>query len=149
MRRADLVEQRPALGSLYVRESEQHVLGGDVLVAECLGFLFGAIENLGQLARQIRLGVALLRVARNLRLRLVAEGGYTHAKLLQNRNDDPFVLREEGKEQMEVVNDRVARATRCRDGFVERFARFDREAVCIDHGPIRCNVSAPPFCQGG
>ena len=89
-------------------EREQQVLGRDVFVAERLGFVLGFVEDLVELARQRRLRVALLRIARDLARDLLAQRGDARAELLQNGNDDALVLLEERGEQMEIVDDRIA-----------------------------------------
>jgi hypothetical protein len=46
---ADRGENTAAFRSLGVRQREEKMFGGDVLVAECLGFVLGFVEDLVQL----------------------------------------------------------------------------------------------------
>jgi hypothetical protein len=110
---------------------------------------FRAIEDLRQLAGEIGLCVTLLWISRRFCLSPLAERRYAHPELLKNGNDDPLVLVQQRQKQVEVVDDWITRLTRCRDGFVERFAGFDCEAIRIDHGLDRCNVGALNVCQSG
>ena len=68
--RAGSSQETAAFRSLHIGEGEQQMLGRDVLVAELLGFVLGAIENLIELARQRRLRIALLRGAGELPIQL-------------------------------------------------------------------------------
>ena len=55
---ANGLEDLVALGAAHRRKRHEHVLGRDVLVFERLGFLFGLVENLIELARSGRLRAA-------------------------------------------------------------------------------------------
>ena len=118
-----------ALGALRLGEREQQVLGRDVLVAERLRFLLGLVEDLVQLARERRLRVALLGNRAVSALDLLAELRDVDAELLEDGHDDALVLRQQGEQQMEVVDERIAGAPGQRDGLVERFGGFDGQTV--------------------
>src|SRR2546425_8440723 len=148
-RYADVVEQCFAFRSLDLCEREQQVLCRDVLVAEILGLFFSPIENLCELSRKIRLRVALFRVACSFCLGALAQCRDAYSEFLENRHDDPFVLIEEGEQQMQIVDDRVPRAARSRNSFVERFPGFDGKTIGIDHGLCGCKVGAPLICHTG
>ena len=149
VRRARRVEQSLALGTLGVRQREQQMLGRHVLVAELLRFVFGAIEDLVQLARGGGLSVALLGIAVDLARDLLAQLRDAGAELLEDGNDDALVLLEEGGEQMEVEDDRIAVLASDADGVVERFAGFDGESIGVDHARVKGNGSALPVRQSG
>jgi hypothetical protein len=136
-RGAHAAQQREALGALHLGEREQHVLGGHVLVAELARLGVGAVEHLIQLARDGRLGVALLRIARRLGLHLPAEVGDVDAELLQDGGDDSLVLAQHRQQQVCVVDERVAGAARDGHGLVQRFGGFDGQPVGVQHvGPM-------------
>ena len=84
------------------------MLGRDVLVAEPLGFVLGLVEDLVELARHRRLRVALLGIAVDLALHLLAQGCHADAELLEHGNDDALVLVEQRGEEVEVVDDGIA-----------------------------------------
>jgi len=100
--------------ALLVREREQQVLGRDVCVAQRFRLLVGAVGRLRQLARQGGLpGAArLLGEAVDLALGLGRELGDVQPRLLEQRDDDPVLLREQGVEQMGVVDDGIAAGAR-------------------------------------
>ena len=70
------------------------MLRRDVQVAERLRFILGFVEDLIHLSRERWLSVGLLRIAAGLALDLLAQLRDVHAELLENGNDDAFVLRE-------------------------------------------------------
>src|SRR5215208_8216542 len=87
-RNTDSVEQLLAFGALYLRECQKKVFGRHILVAEIFRFLLCTIEYLCELAREIWLRVALLRITGGLGLRALTEGGNAHTQLLEHRDDD-------------------------------------------------------------
>ena len=84
------------------------MLGRHVLVAELLRFGFGAVEDLVQLARGSWLRVALLGIAVDFARDLLAQLRDAGAELLEHGNDDTLILLEEGCEQVQVEDDRIA-----------------------------------------
>ncbi len=134
MCRADACEQVAALRSLHIRKGKKEVLSRNKLVAQLLGVCFGFVENLVQFARKRGLGVRLLGIPRHLATDGLAKLRDTDAKLLHDGNDDPLVLREERHEQMQIVDERIPRASGEVNRLVERFACLYRQTVRIDHG---------------
>jgi hypothetical protein len=133
VRRAERGEDRATLGALGVGESEQQVLGGDVLVTEVLRLLLRSIEHLIELARERGLGIALLRVAGNLAPELIAKRSRAHAELLQQRNDDAFILRQQRREEVQIVDERIAIPPGLCERLVQRFGGLHGKTVGIDH----------------
>src|SRR6185295_16269331 len=97
---SDCVEQRFAFGAFYLREREKKMFGRDVLIAEILRFFLGAVEDLRELARKIRLRVALFWVPRSLGFRLLAQRCDADSELLQNGDDNSLVLVQESQEEV-------------------------------------------------
>ena len=83
------------------------MLGGDVLIAKLLCFLFRAIQDLVELARQGGLRVALLRRARQLSLDFRTQRVDVHRGLLKQGRDDTLVLIEQSEEQVKIVDLRI------------------------------------------
>jgi hypothetical protein len=105
IRREQLARGRAFL----LREGEQDVFGRNVGVAERLRVLVGAIEHARQLSGKRRLSPARLfgkaldfALGVGLKLRDVESG------LLQQRDDDTFILLQQGGKQVRVVDDGVA-----------------------------------------
>ncbi len=59
-----------------------------------------------------------------------------HARFLQQGHDDPFVLGEQGVEQVRVVHHGVAAGARERRGLLHRFGGFDGQSVGSDHSAL-------------
>ena len=55
------------------------------------------------------------------------------AELLQDRYDDPLILGEQGQKQVQIVNERIPRASSEVNRLVERFACLYSQTVRIDH----------------
>ena len=110
------------------------MLGRDVLIAQLLGFLLGAVEDLVELAGEVGLRIALLWIARYLALGALAKRGDARAELLEDRNDNALLLVEQRPEQMDIVDDRIAVSPSEIDGLVQRFAGFHGETFGVDHG---------------
>jgi hypothetical protein len=126
-------QQGPTLGAFYLGEGEKKVLGRDELVAEVFRVGLGFIENLIQLSGERRLRVRLLWEARHLATDRLSKLRNADAELLEDGNDDAFVLREEGEEEMQVVDERIPRAAREIDRFIQGVGRFYGEPIWIDH----------------
>ena len=126
-------QQRLAVGAFDRRQRKQEMLGADIVVAERLGIGVGTIEYLIQLARDLRLCIALFRISRGVGFRPLAQLGRLHARLLQQRHHDAVLLCDEREQQMHVIHQRIAGATRRCDGFIDCFAGLDRKAVGIQH----------------
>jgi hypothetical protein len=125
------------------------MLGRHELVAELFRLVLGTIEYLVQLARYRRLRIALLWQTVDLARHLIAKRRHADADLLQNRNDDSFVLLEQSAEQVEIVNDGVAGTAGRRRGLVQRLAGFHGKTVWIDHVIPKSNAGARVFSQSG
>ena len=130
---ADGIEQGLRLRAFDIGECEKEMLGGDVLVAQLLGLVLGAIEDLIELAREIGLRAALLRVPRDFPLHAFAKRGDAGAKLLENRDNDALLLVEQRGEKMDVVDCRITVSPRERHRLVQCFAGLHGEAFGIDH----------------
>ena len=128
-RDAERLEERGALRAFRIGESQQDVLDGDVLIAERLRERLGAVEHLRQLATELRRGIALLRIARELGVERRAQLRDGDAELLQDGNDDAILLVEHHAQEVCVVDERISGATRERERFGERFGRLDGQAV--------------------
>ncbi len=130
-------QQREALRFLDRREREQQVLGADVLVLERLGLFLGLVEHLIELAGERRVAAAaLLGIARSLLLDLGSQVADVRADLLQERNDDPFFLAEQGEEQVAIVDEGIAGAAGEAEGFLDGIACFDGELVGVEHSDV-------------
>jgi hypothetical protein len=75
----------------------------------------------------------LLGIPRHLTADGFAKLGDADTQLLENGNNDPFVLGEERQEEMQIVDERISGAPSEIDRFVERFTRFYSQSVRIDH----------------
>src|SRR5665647_860162 len=84
MRRAGFIEQSPRVGAFDVGESKEHVLGRDELVSKILCLFLGPIENLIELAGDIRLRIALPGIACSFFLALVTQRCDADPELLEN-----------------------------------------------------------------
>ena len=133
MRRFNVRQEVSALGPLDVRQGEKEVLGRNEFVPQFFCVAFSFVEYLVQLARESRLRIGLLRVARHLAPDCFSQLCDADAELLQDGNDDALVLREQGHEQMQVINERVPGTSREVDCFVQRFGCFYCKAIRIDH----------------
>ena len=126
-----------AVGAFGVGQRQQQVFGGDVLVAERLGFLLGGIDDLREFAAERGLRVALRGVARSFLRSGGPYAGDICTDTLQHRNHDTLVLREQRQQEVQIVDEGIAALTRERDGFVERFSALHGETVGIDHGVVK------------
>jgi hypothetical protein len=126
-------QQGFALGAFYLGEREKKVLGRDELVAEVFRVGLGFIEDLVQLSGERGLRVRLFWEARHLATDRLAKLRNADAELLEDGNDDAFILREEREEQMKVVDERIARAAREINRFIQGVGRFYGEPIWIDH----------------
>src|SRR5690242_5092266 len=126
-------QEVPTFSSLDVGEREQEVLSRNELVPKVSRISFGLVENLIDLARQSWLGVRLFRIARSLSSDHLTQLGQADAEFLQDGHDDALVLVEQRGQQVEVVDERIARATREINRGVKRFGCFYGEFVWIDH----------------
>src|SRR5215212_7980242 len=106
--RSSIVQKRSRICSLYVAQREKQMFSRNEFVAKILCFFLGAIEHLVELARNIGLGVSLLRIPCRFLFCFLAKGRYAHAELLQNGNDNPFILSEQCEEEVKVINLRTA-----------------------------------------
>ena len=77
--------------------------------------------------------IRLLRIARHFASDRLTKLGDTDPKLLKDGNDDALVLSQKSHEEVQIVNEGIARPARQIDCFVQRFRRFYRKAVRIDH----------------
>ncbi len=107
------------------------MLGRDVLVAELLGDLEGAVEDARKIARDDGVGrsARYLGPAVEVRLDLASEGFGIGAELLEHGDDDPVVLLQEGEQQVVAGQLRVATGARVALRFLDRFLGFDGQLV--------------------
>src|SRR5207237_8693124 len=99
---ADFIQEPPRL-AFDLGEREQQMLGRDVLVAQLLGFLLGAVEDLVELAGEVGLGIALLWIARYLALGALGKRGDARAELLADGNDNALLLVVQRPEQVVLI----------------------------------------------
>ena len=120
-------------------QGHQEVLGRDVLVAEFLGDLEGAVEDARQLAREHRVGRGArdLGAAVELGLDLAGERVGVGAELLENGDDDAVVLLEQGEQEVVAGQLRVAAGARVALGFLECLLGLDGELVQTHAVPSR------------
>ena len=126
----------PGRGALLRREAQHEVLGGDVRVLERLGLLLGAVEHLVELAAEGGLagGPLLPRQPRELALQLLLQGGDVQAGLLEQRLHHPFVLRQQRREEMGVIEDRIAAPTCIIRSVAEGFLCLQGQSFGSQHG---------------
>ena len=96
----------------------------------------GTVDDVVQLTRQVGLGIGLLRVSPDVALDALAKLGDIDAKLLQDRDDDAFLLRQQRVQEVQVVHLRVAIPPGKRERVVQRFGRFYGKAVRINHSDV-------------
>ena len=150
MRPADFVERRTQFlrrqpfdleqlaggGALLFRERQQQVFGGDVRVAEFLGDAFAAREHLRQRAveRRRHIDAAPLAGKRpDLSLDPVGDARHRHAGLGQQRLDDAFVLCQQRREQVGVVDDGIPAGAGLLECRLHGFASLERETIRTQH----------------
>src|SRR2546423_10596814 len=109
------------------------MFGGDELVAQLPRVGLRFIEYLIQLPGERRLRARLLGISRHLASNCLAQLCHADTELLKNGDDDSFVLSEERHQEMEVVHERIAGASRQIHRFIECFRRFYCESIWIDH----------------
>ena len=125
------LQQRRAVEAAGLRQRQQQVLDGHVLVLQGLGLAEGRLQRGPQRAAGLRLGVRALhpRQPRQLLLQPRAQGGRALAGLLQDARRHAPVLVDEGREQVlgrelgVAAGDRVA----LRGG--ERLLCLDRQLL--------------------
>ncbi len=135
--------------ALLLGQGEQQMLGGDVLVAHPLGFLFRPVEDAIHLAAERRLRPAGLGgEPGDLALGRLPQAGDVESRLLEQRLNHPLVLRQQGEKQVGIVDDRVAAAA-CRfTGVAEGFLGLDGQAVGSDHGCLVSVCGSAPRASG-
>ncbi len=111
------------------------MLGRHVGVAQRLGFLVGAVERPGEFARQRGLGrgPGLFGEAVELPLGLGLELGDVEPRFLEQRDDDAVVLRQQGGEEMSVVDDGVAPRAGQHARLLQGFRGFHGQTFGSDH----------------
>ena len=130
--RAGFREQAPRFAAFLLGERDQEVLGRDVLVAELLRDLEGAVEDAGELPR----GRRLRGCARHFRppvedsFDFPSQRRGIDAELLEDRNDDSFVaLREQSEQQVLRRKLRIAARARVPLRFLNGLLGLDRELI--------------------
>ena len=123
------------------------MLGTDVVVAKRLRIDIGAIEHLIELARNLRLCIALLGIPRCFGLGTLLQFGDTDTGLLEQRHHDPVLLRKQRQQQMQIVHERIAGTAGQRHRFVDSVARLDGEAIRIQHGASSGNGEMRYICE--
>jgi len=128
-------EQRPRRSALLLDQTDQQVLGGDVRVPQLLCFLLGAVENLVELPA-VSLGRSAPLLSREL-------GDFPIAGFPQRRDVEPrllkqglhhtLVLREQGGEEVGIVDDRIAPLGRDGGRVAEGFLGFDGQTLWSNH----------------
>ena len=105
---------------------------------------FSSRDRLGLRAR-------LLRVAADVPLDALAELADVHAELLQDRDDDALLLREQRVQEVQVVDERIPVLAGEPERVVERFGRLYGEAIWVDHetgcrmSDVGCRMSDEPL----
>ena len=129
-------QELPRGRALLVGQGQKHVLGRDVRVAQGLGLLLGAVQRLGDLAGQGRLGggTRLLGESLELPLRLGSQLGDVESHLLEQRDDDPVLLRKQGGEEMSVVDDWVTPGASERAGLLQGLGGLHGQTFWLNHG---------------
>src|SRR6267378_8195088 len=118
-------QQLPRRRVLLLGERQQQVLRRDVRVAEYLGVFVSAVEHARELPRDRRIGAArLLGKALDLSLGLRLKLRDVEPGFLEERDNDAFVLLQQGVKQMRIIADGVASRARERRGLLESFGRF-------------------------
>jgi hypothetical protein len=119
---------------LAVGQRQQEQLAGDELVAALDGFLFGGLQQLGQLGADLHLLLAL-----HLRQRLMAasprqQAGHIDARALQ-QGFRAVVLAQHGRQQVDGLDVGVVVAQRKRSGRRQGFLELGGEFVESHDGP--------------
>ncbi len=146
--RAEVEQQRTAIGPFHIRQREEKVLRADVVVAERLGIRIRPIEDLIQFARHLRLRIALLWIPGGLGLGALFQIRHLDASLLEQRHDDPVRLRDERQKKVQIVDQRIASTARQRHSVVHSFAGLDGKAIRIQHRANGLRVTRHDSCTG-
>src|SRR5690606_15886392 len=143
-RRALLLQQFARGRTLLLRQREQQVFGGDVLVPQRTRGLLRNVENLIQFTTDRGLRAArLLRQALDACAQRLAQPRNAHVDLLEDRNDDRLLLSEQRAQQMEIFDCRIAATLRVLRSHLYRFRRLDGQPVRIQHTPPRIGRHPP------
>jgi Protein of unknown function (DUF3170). len=131
-------EQRPGSGSLLLHQPDEQVLGGDVGVAQVLGFLLGAIEDLVELpAVGGGFPAALLGgELGDLPVVGVPQGGDVEPGFLEQGLHHALVLGQQRGEEVGVIDHRIAPLGRQCRGVPEGLLGLDGETVGSEHARI-------------
>ena len=145
-------QQLPRRGALLLGQRQEQVLRGDVRVVEAFRLAVGAIDHVGQLAGQHRLGsgAGLLGEPFELALRFGAQLSGVQTDFLQQGNDDALFLRQQRMKEMGIVDHGVAPRARQRGGLLQRLRGLYRQAIRSNHSaPIAGNLRAQVRCRLG
>ena len=108
-----------------------------------LRFLLGRSKTWLSSRESVRLRVALLRDSARSRAATCSRSAATlDAELLEDGHDDALVLSQEGMEQVQVVDERVAESARLGLRFVERLGGLHRQPIRVDHRKNRSGCFA-------
>ena len=88
-----------------------------------------SLHDLREFAAEARLRIALLGIASGFEFRGSAQRGDVRADALEDRYDDPLVLNEQRQQQMEIVDEWIARFAREAHRAVQRFRALYRQTV--------------------
>src|SRR4029078_6895822 len=103
-----------------------------------------SVEYLFQIARGIRLRIALPGEPVDLAPNLIAERGGVRTEVVSDGHEKALAVVEGRGEEMEIVDDGIAVATGERDGVVERLTGFDGQSGWIDNGSLWKQRGCPP-----
>jgi hypothetical protein len=111
---------------------------GDILVAQLACLCIPAIEDPLDLTTEtwLRSSTGLGRKPSELPLQLIGEGCQVKSGLLEERPDDTFILRQEGGQQMSVVDDGVAASSGELSSISERLLSLDCQSFWSNHSTL-------------
>ena len=131
--RSRVSEQRARRGGLFPREGQKEVLGRHIRVAHLPRERVGRVEDAVEFAAEGRRRSTLPRQAAYSPLEPRLQIGKVDAQRLQDRHDDAALLREQGREEMHVLDGGVVRPARREGRIVQGLAGLQRESVVRDH----------------
>ena len=127
--------------ALLVRDAQQQVLGGDVIVLEVRGFAEGLLERLGERRAETRLRRSACD-ARQFLLDLVQVALQPldrHTDLFEHGGDHALAVLNEREQQVDGLQFGVAELGSMRLRLLHRLLRFDSEFL-----PTNCHVKTAP-----
>ena len=125
--------------ALLVRDAEQQVLGGDVLVFEVCGFIKGLVEGLVERRAEARLrrGAGHARQFFLDLVQIALEPLDGHTDLFEHRGDDALAVLDEREQQVDGLQFGVAELGSARLRLLDRLLRLDGEFF-----PVNCHENS-------